>query len=114
MNSHTPDRQQHVLAILAVATAAIGVGLFGGGLKLIVTEKDLSGLLLFLTIAKSFAVLAAVGFYFSVFTSVIRITALERPVSGLEVASGPLLWLYWKMFFLALIFLANAYASFFL
>ena len=112
--SQTPDRQQHVLAILAIATASIGVALFGGGLNLISLEGELTGLLLFLTIAKSFAVLAAVFLYFSVFISVIRITAQDRPVSGREVAYGPLLWLYWEMFFLALIFLANAYESFFL
>ena len=113
MNPHAPDRQQHVLAILAIATAAIGIALFGGGLKLTVLGQELSGLFLWLTVAKSFAILAAVYFYFSVFVSVIRITALERSVSGREVAGGPLLWLYWEMFFLALIFLSNAYSSFF-
>ena len=62
--SQTPDRQQQVLAILAIATASIGVALFGGGLNLISLEGELTGLLLFLTIAKSFAVLAAVFLYF--------------------------------------------------
>lgn len=114
MSSEGPDRHQHVLAILAIATAAIGVGLFGGGLKLTGPVEGFSGFLLFLTISKSFAVLAAVGFYFSVFVSVMRITASEPPVFGREVAGGPLLWLYWEMSFLAFIFLANAYESFFL
>ena len=43
MSSEGPDRHQHVLAILAIATAAIGVGLFGGGLKLTGPVEGFSG-----------------------------------------------------------------------
>lgn len=113
MNFKRPDRHQQALAILAIATAAIGVSLFGGGLNLDRPSDGSTGPFLWLTIGKSFAILFAVAAYFLVFTSVIRILGLERPVTGQEIVSGPLLWLYWEMFILALIFMANAYITFF-
>ena len=113
MSSKRPDRHQQALAILAIATAAVGVGFFGGGLDLHRPSDELKGIVLLLTIAISFAVLFAVGAYFLVFTSVIRILGLERSVTGREIVGGPLLWLYWEMFVLVLIFLANEYMAFF-
>ena len=106
-----PDRHQQALAILAIATAAIGVGLFGGGLKLAGPSEELSGVVLALSIARSFALLAAIGTNFAVFTSVHHVLGIEGPVTGREIVGGPLLWLYWEMLSLALIFLVNAYLT---
>ena len=113
VNFQPPDRHQQALAILAIATAAIGVGLFGGGLKINGAGEQLDWPSLMLTIAKSFAILVTVGTYFRVFISTYRILELERVVTGREVVAGPLLWLYWEMLSLALIFLANTYIAIF-
>ena len=64
MNFRPPDRHQQALAILAIATAVIGVGLFAGALSLRLPLELSSDDYLLLSIVKSFAVLAAVGAYF--------------------------------------------------
>ena len=102
MKSKPPDRYQLAIVILAIATAAIGFGLFGGGVQLgeLVEAPGLARQMQRLKLAlTAFAAL----FYFLVLVTVSRMLSSDEisGISGKELTNGPMTWLYMEMISLA-------------
>ena len=99
MNIKPPDGHQLAVAILAIATAAIGFGIFGNDIAL----GDLvqtPGLARQIQWAKLTAITATTVFYFLVLVTVGRMLP-SRTISGRELVNGPIAWLYLEMVSLA-------------
>ena len=104
--------QEQAIAILAIATAVIGFGLFGGDFFGPRIPTDLqsnlpAGTLAFLRSAKAICGVMVVAQYVFVFVSVKRIFMLRNDATGEHVADGPLTQLYLQVWFLAIIFLID-------
>ncbi len=108
MSVKLSDRQSQAVAILAIATAAIGFGLFGVDLDLKVPSAE-NPEIASKFIANLLCILTALGFYFAVFLTSGRILAQNQSVPGHQLVRGPLNWMYWEMVSLALIFLAKLF-----
>ena len=101
--------QEQAIAILAIATAVIGFGLFGGdfygdALSTAQGESLSATHIRILRIAKVAFGIMVVAYYVSVFGSVRRILVRKDEVTGKDVADGPLAQLSWQVLFLAQIF----------
>ena len=103
--ARTPDRHQLAAAILAIATAAIGFGIFGGDLSVGAWEKDL-GFARGAQLGKLLGILFAGVFYFLVLLSSSRIFQDEQ-ITGRQLVLGPLQWLYMEMVSLAGLYSLN-------
>ena len=102
----TMDRQNQALAILAIATAAIGFGLFGPDWELqIPTAKDPE--VSFILIAQIFGIVITLFAYFLVLITSGRILARDDKVTGLELITGSMAWLVVEALGLGWIFLSN-------
>ena len=95
MPAKQPDRHQLAVAILAIATAAIGFGLFGGDVEIHRRVAE-GGVALGFQRGKLIGILVSGMFYVLVLWSVSRILRGDR-VTGRQLADGPLLWLYMEM-----------------
>lgn len=103
MNRTPPDRHQIAIAILAIATAALGFGLFG--IELNVVESNWTpGFNFGLQTGKFVAVLSAIGFYFVVLFTVGRLLQSDE-ISGQDLTFGPLQLLFLEMFSLAMLYM---------
>ncbi|MDE2959355.1 MAG: hypothetical protein OXU28_04795 [Chloroflexota bacterium] len=103
--ARTPDRHQLAAAILAIATAAIGFGIFGGDLSIGAWEKDL-GFARGAQLGKLLGILFAGVFYFLVLLSTSRIF-LDEQITGRQLVLGPFRWLYMEMISLAGLYSLN-------
>lgn len=101
----TPDRHQLAAAILAIATAAIGFGIFGGDLTVGAWHKEL-GFARGTQLGKLLGILLAGVFYFLVLLSTSRVFQHEQ-ISGRQLVLGPLQWLYMEMIALAGLYSLN-------
>ena len=103
--SKAPDRHQLAVAILAIATAAIGFGIFEGDLEVgswAVAEGFAKGAQL----GKLLGISSAGVFYFLVLLSTGRAFQYEQ-ISGRQLVVGPLQWLYLEMVSLAGLYFIN-------
>ena len=103
MNSKPPDRHQLAVAILAIATAAIGFGLFGGDLPVgkFVREGGFAAGIQYMRLT---LIAVTVVSYFALAISVARILP-ENDVTGRQLAYGPMQWLVIEMVALAALYL---------
>ncbi|MCE2499753.1 MAG: hypothetical protein J4G13_02695 [Dehalococcoidia bacterium] len=102
MEPKAPDRHQLAVAILAIATAAIGFGLFGSDLDL-GELTTASGLAREIQWAKLIGAAATTVFYFMVLITVGRMLSNDN-ISGRQLTNGPIMWLYMEMISLAWIY----------
>ncbi len=95
MPSKQPEWYQLAIAIMAVATAAIGFGLFGSGVEVgpWVSEPDFAR---GAQLGKVAGILASGVFYLLVLLSVARFLQDEH-VTGRQLVFGPLQWLFMEM-----------------
>ena len=98
-----PDRHQLAIAILAIATAAIGFGLFGSDVNLGIDVFD-AGITTTLRRLRFGLVVAALVCYAGVIVTVGRILFREDNATGRELVLGPMRWMVFEMLSLALIF----------
>ena len=101
----TRDYQQMAVAILAIATAALGFGLWSqdlapletGGTPLRYVQPALG--------------LIATIFYFGTFIAVGWVLGRKGRVTGQDLVIHPMVWLYLQMLALALFFFAGYFAD---
>ena len=98
------------IAILAVATAAIGFALWQQDFDLTYPSAQPAGIVIAYWIA-AVAPLLAAGFYFLTFITVGEILGRESGVTGREVVRRPLVWLYWQMATLSIMFFASYWSG---
>ena len=103
----TRDYQQMAVAILAIATAALGFGLWSQDLA----PPEIGETLLHHV--QPALGLIATALYLGTFVSVGRILAQEGRVTGQDLVARPMVWLYLQMLALALLFFAGHYADYF-
>ena len=107
MKQRLPDYHQLAVAILAIATAAIGFGLFGGGLSIgELTFTSGFNLVRSFQVAKLVGAASSATFYFLV---VIDVAAVFRDgeVSGERLRNGPMFWFFLEMVSLGGLFLVS-------
>lgn len=107
MTAGTREYQQMAVAILAIATAALGFGLWGQDLA----PSEIGGAPLRYA-RRSLGLVATIS-YFGTFVSVGRILAQEGRITGQDLVTRPMAWLYLQMLALALLFFAGYYADYF-
>ena len=98
-----PDRHQLAIAILAIATAARGFGLFGTDVKLGIDLSD-AGTTATLRWFRFGLVVVALVCYAGVMVTVGRILFREDNATGRELVLGPMRWMVLEMLSLALVF----------
>ena len=103
MIAKPPDRHQLAVAILAIATAAIGFGLFGGDVSVGKFEL-VDGFTAGIQGAKLAMITTAIVCYFAGAISVIRVLR-EDQITGERLVSGPMQWLVIEMVALAELYL---------
>ena len=108
MGARLSDRQNQALAVLAIATAAIGFGPFGVDWEL-QSADGLKGIGLFYFGMQLAAILGSIGYYFAAFWDVAKILLREDAVSGLELVRGPVLSMAAEMLCLAWLFLIRVF-----
>ncbi len=99
----TPDRLQLAVAILAIATAAIGFGLFGVETEIGSLVKE-PGYTQGMQVAKIVGMVTSGVFYFRVLLSVARILP-DNKATGHQLVQGPVQWFYMEMVSLGGLFL---------
>lgn len=107
MESRTRDYHQMAITILAIATAAIGIGLWASDFDWSLPPSRESRLVVLYWVRVSI-VLAATCFYFATFVATTRLLVRDRNVTGEDLARGPLILLYLQMGHLAFLFLSGA------
>ena len=107
MRQRLPDYHQLAVAILAIATAAIGFGLFGGALSVgeFISANGFN-LVRSFQVAKLVGAVASVTFYFLVVVDVAAIFQKDE-VSGQRIRNGPMFWFFLEMVSLGGLFLVN-------
>ena len=108
MGAKLSDRQNQALAILAIATAAIGFGLFGADWELQAQGEQNKGISL-IYVMQLVAILGAISYYFAVLWDAARILRQEDTVTGLELVQGPMLSMAGEMLCLAWLFLIRVF-----
>ena len=113
MVSAISQQSQHFqsisVTILAIATAAVGFGLFGADFRVISSIPELQGPALFWAALKLICGAGAMVSYASVVVAVGRTLAQEVPVTGRQVTLGVLLLAGVVMAFVALIFIIGVF-----
>ena len=109
VNQQSQHFQSLSLTILAIATAAIGFGLFGVDFPIIASLPDLQGPALFWAALKLICGAGGIVSYASVLVMVSKILTQDSPVTGRRVALGPLLLMGVVMAFVALIFISGVF-----
>ena len=109
MKVKLPDRQNQALAILAIATAAIGFGLFGVDFDLQTpTAANPDTVLAFA--ARLAGILGALVYYSAVLWSAAKLLIREDKITGRELILGPVVAMGGEMASLTLIFLVEVFA----
>ena len=111
MNSQPRGREQ-ALAILALATAIVGFGVFGGdlfeqGVVSNVISKDLASDVGLVRVVKRLCGLAILVHYLLVFVAVRAIFMRDEEATGRQIADGALSHTFWQMLYLALVFVLD-------
>ncbi len=99
MTGKPPDRHQLAVAILAIATAAIGFGLFAqfDGPSAPKPELQMVGLVADLISVSRFVLISlTVVSYFLLLEKVSRLLSRDN-LSGSELVNGPMTWLFVEM-----------------
>ena len=99
-------RQNQALAILAIATAAIGFGLFGSDWQWRTLASNDPYAPLLYTVQSLGIVVPSIAYFLVLVTSGM-ILARDNRVSGLQLIQGPMIWLTIEMMGLGLLFLGN-------
>ena len=108
MNSRTYHYQTLAVTILAIATAVIGFGLFSSEQLAGINLRGSSQTLLAPAFKLAFG-LNALAQYGILIGSVSGLLKQETPVTGRQVAHGPLLQMAWIMASVALIFIIGIF-----
>ena len=101
----TRDYQQMAVAILAIATAALGFGLWSQDFA----PPETGGALL-PYVRQGLGVIATI-FYFGTFIAVGWVLRRKGPVTGQDLVIYPVLWLYLQVLALALLFFVGYFAD---
>ena len=94
------------IALLAIATAALGFAIWTQDFDLALPETDDLTIAFFYWV-QVVAPLVAIVLYFAMLLSVSRILARTENVVGMDLVRQPIFWLYWLMITLAIMFLAG-------
>ena len=94
------------IALLAIATAALGLAIWTQDFDLTLPETDNLTIALFYWVQVA-TPLVAIVLYFAMLLSVSRILARTENVVGLDLVREPIFWLYWLMITLAIMFFAE-------
>ncbi len=97
------------VTILAIATAAIGFGLFGADFRIIASLPELRGPILFWAALNTVCGAGAVIGYASVVVAVTKILTQESLITGRQVALSALLLTGVVMVFVAFIFIIGVF-----
>ena len=108
MNSNSRHFQSLSVTILAIATAAIGFGLFGADFHP-VESLAAAGFATFLASAKLLSGGLALIHYSAVLVSVARILMQDTNATGRQVSLGPLVLMGLEMAFVAAIFVIGVF-----
>lgn len=100
------DRQNQALAILAIATAAIGFGIFGSDWEWRTLSSNDPYAPLLYTVQALGIVVPSIAYFLVLVTSGMILVRDDR-VSGLELFQGPMIWLTVEMMGMGLLFLAD-------
>ena len=106
MGQPTQQYQQMAIALLAIATAALGFAIWTQDFDLTLPETDNLTIALFYWVQVA-TPLVAIVLYFAMLLSVSRILARTENVVGLDLVREPIFWLYWLMITLAIMFFAE-------
>ena len=106
MGPMTRDYQQMAVAILAIATAALGFALWQQDFDLTYPWGRPVEVLLLYWVAVSAPFVAAI-FYFLTFITAGELMSRPSGVTGLAVVRRPVVWLYCQMATLSILFFAN-------
>lgn len=106
MGPRTRDYQQMAIAILAIATAALGFAIWAQDLDLAYPVKPDSEMMLLYGVRVVTPIIAIV-FYFLTFITVGNILGRDRNVTGVLVVRRPIVWLYLQMVTLSILFLSE-------
>lgn len=111
MPAHQPSQhfQSLSVTILAIATAAVGFGIFGADFRIISGLPELHGIVLFWAVLKLICGAGAMIGYASVVVAVGKMLTQESPVTGRQVALRPLLLTGVVMVFVAFIFIIGVF-----
>jgi CBS domain containing-hemolysin-like protein len=109
VNQQSQHFQSLSLTILAIATAAIGFGLFGVDFPTIAGLPDLEGPARFWAALKLICGAGGMISYASVLVAVGKILTQDSPVTGRQATLGPLLLMGVVMVFVALIFIIGVF-----
>ena len=109
MQPGTRDYQQMAIALLAIATAALGLGIWAQDFDLTPPDAE-NPWFIWLYWARVAGVGAAVSFYFVTLSAVLKILWQAHAVTGRDLVRYPLAGLYIQMIVLAFLFLSG-YAS---
>ena len=101
MSPKSPDGHQLAVAILAIATAAIGFGLFGSDVQSLSTP----GLARVIQWGRLAGIALAIVSYFRVLLTVGRM--LPRAEISSRELTGPIAWFYLEMIGLAWLYMLN-------
>ena len=112
MNAQSQHFQSISVTILAIATAAMGFGLFGADFRPVANLPE-TRLESFLAVAKLLAGGLALLQYAAVLASVAKILIQDGNVSGRQVTLGPLVLMAVEMAFVAAIFVIGVFESHF-
>ncbi len=109
MNGNPPDRHQLAVAILAIATAAVGFGLFGHWLQPPEPKPAFEmtkWVMRFIVGSRFVLVSLTILSYFLLLESVSRLLSREK-ILGTELVNGPIMWLFVEMACLTGLHLTN-------
>ena len=109
INEQSRHFQSLSVTILAIATAAIGFGLFGADFRIIASLPDLRGPVLFWAALKLVCGAGAMIGYTSVVVAVAKILTQGSPITGRQVALSALLLMGVVMVFVAFIFIIGVF-----
>ena len=102
MNIKPPDPYQLAVAILAIATAAIGFGLFGNNFQ-IGELAPAPGQPRAFQVVKLAGLVSTTLFYFLVLVTVSRMLSKDK-IANQELVNGPMVWFYLEMVSLTVLY----------
>ncbi len=109
MNPQSAYYQKQAVAILTIATAIIGFGLFGSDLHKDVIRLGPGSQVPPLVAIKYLFAGAAIVHYLLLVESVRRVFKQTIPVSGQQIGDGPLFFMLLEIFYVALMFIFGAF-----
>ena len=106
MEQRTRDYQQMTIAILAIATAALGFALWAQDFDAALPKTD-NWWIFSLHVVQMVSIIGALIFYFFTFTSVRAIIGHGRHAANRNLIGRPIDWLYWQMVALTVLFIVG-------